>query len=152
MILVGSPQAAARREHRAEIVGQSFVAPQQVGLHRLLEVGCRQVRGTAIFAIPRMHKLVRQQPAERHAGAGPEKGVLRQAAVVGLVMLEPKVGHVIAESEQEMVVAIVARAEELARFGDQVGHRLLVLRRSCSVRLRCRRPCRSRDESARPAA
>ena len=34
--------------------------------------------------------------------------------------------HVIAEREQEMVVAIVPRTEQLARFGNQARHLLLV--------------------------
>ena len=42
-------------------------------------------------------------------------------------MLETEVGHMIAEGEQEVIVAIVPRAKELARFGDQVGHALLNL-------------------------
>ena len=57
---------------------------------------------------------------------GREQGALGQAAVVGLVMLQAEVGHVIAEREQKMIVAIMARAEELARLGNQVGHLLLV--------------------------
>ena len=41
------------------------------------------------------------------------------------MMLKPEVRHVIAEREQEVVVAIVARAEEHARFGDEVGESFL---------------------------
>ena len=41
-------------------------------------------------------------------------------------MFESEMRDVIAEGEEEMVVAIMARAKQLARFGNQVGHRLLV--------------------------
>ena len=44
-------------------------------------------------------------------------------------MLQPEMRHVIAERKQEMVVAIMARAKQLARLGYQVGHRLLDLSR-----------------------
>ena len=60
-----------------------------------------------------------------NAGAGREEDALGQAAVVRLVMLEAEVRDVIAEREQEVVVAIVTRAEELARFGDEVGQSFL---------------------------
>jgi hypothetical protein len=42
-------------------------------------------------------------------------------------MFEAEVRHMIAEREEEMVVAVMARAEKLARFGDEVGHRFLNL-------------------------
>ena len=96
---------------------------------------------------------MRQQAAQRHAGGRAiSKRALGQAAVVRLVMLQAEVRHVIAEREQEVIVAIMPRAEELARLGNQVGHLLLIVRRSYSARLRCRRPCRVHDGSARPAA
>src|SRR5271156_1435747 len=43
-------------------------------------------------------------------------------------MLEAEVRDVVAEREKEMVVAIMARAEKLAGFGDEVGHGLLNFR------------------------
>ena len=70
---------------------------------------------------------MRQQPAQRHAGAGHEQRALRQPAVVRFMMFQAEVRHMIAEREQKMIVAIMARAKELARLGNQVGHLLLVL-------------------------
>ena len=70
---------------------------------------------------------MRQQAAQKHAGTGQEQGALGQAAIVGLVMFEAEVRHMIAESEQKMIVAIMARAKKLARFGNQIDHLLLVL-------------------------
>ncbi len=43
-------------------------------------------------------------------------------------MFESEMRNVIAESKNEVVVAIVPRAKQLARLGDQVGHSLLVFR------------------------
>jgi hypothetical protein len=65
---------------------------------------------------------VRQKVAERH----PPQAVVNQralgdAAVIRLVVLEPEVRHVVAERQQEMVVAVVPRAEQHARFGNQVA-------------------------------
>src|SRR5207248_264504 len=62
LVLLRSPQADSCGEHVAEISGESFVDPKQVAGHRLLVVaGCEPAR-TAIFSIPRMRELMRDQP------------------------------------------------------------------------------------------
>src|SRR5215467_6610799 len=60
-ILVGGKQAAARCEHPAEIIGQSFIDPEQISLHGLLIVGRGEVSGTTELSIPGMDIFVRQQ-------------------------------------------------------------------------------------------
>ena len=68
---------------------------------------------------------MRQQAAQRHAGIGQEQGSLGQAAVVRFVMFQAEMRHMIAQRQQEMVVAIMPRPEKFARLGNQVGHLLL---------------------------
>ena len=49
-----------------------------------------------------------------------DQGALVDAAVVGFVMLEAEVGDVIAERVEEVVVAVVMRAEKFLRLIDQI--------------------------------
>ena len=65
LILLGGPDAAARGEHVAEVLGQAFIDPEQIALHRLLVVAGGEARGTAVLAVPAMGELVRQQQAGR---------------------------------------------------------------------------------------
>ena len=111
VVLVLGPQAAARGQQRAQVVRQPLVAPQQVCLHRLLIIRSSQVSRTAELPIPRVHKLMREQAAYHVAGSRPKQNPLRQTAVVGLVMLESKVRHVIAQGQQKMVIPIMARSK-----------------------------------------
>jgi len=124
-ILLGGPEAAARGEHGAEVVGEAFIAPEEIGLHRLFEVGSGEVGGAAELAVPGVDELMREQAADGEGAAGREEDALGEAAVVRLVMLEAEVRDVIAEREQEVVVAVVARAEEHAGFSDDVGESFL---------------------------
>ena len=61
----------------------------------------------------------------QQAGRKFARGVINQstfvdAAVVGFVMLEAEVGDVIAERVEEVIVAVVVRAEEFLRLIDQI--------------------------------
>jgi hypothetical protein len=67
-----------------------------------------------------------QQGAQRHAGVRRNEDAFRKAAVVRLVVLEAEMSYMIAKCEQKVIVAVMARAEELARFGHQVDHLLLI--------------------------
>src|ERR1700728_2755679 len=51
-VLLRGPEAAACGEHGAEVVGEAFIAPEQVGFHRLFEVGRGEVGGAAVLAVP----------------------------------------------------------------------------------------------------
>src|ERR1700728_1025543 len=72
-----------------------------------------------------MHEFMRKKAADGERAAGREEDALGEAAVVRLMMLEAEVRNVIAEREKEMVVAIMARAEEDAGFGDDVDESFL---------------------------
>ena len=63
LVLVGGPDAAACGEHVAEVLGQPFVHPEEIALHRLLIVAGCEASGTAIFAVPTVRELMRQQQA-----------------------------------------------------------------------------------------
>ena len=71
---------------------------------------------------------MREQSSEPPPPGGAEQSVLARTAVVRFVMLQPEVRHVFRERQQEMIVAIVARAEKLARLRHQVLHVLLDFR------------------------
>src|SRR5215472_3135778 len=55
--LLWRAQACSASEDVSQIIGETFVDPQQIAFHRLLIVGRCQSRGTAIFAVPRMDEL-----------------------------------------------------------------------------------------------
>ena len=53
---------------------------------------------------------------------------LAHAAVIGFVMLQAKVRHVIAQGEQEVILAVVPRSVERTGFGHQIVKGLGLLR------------------------
>ena len=118
--LVGSEQPAAGGQHGAEIIREAFVNPQQIVLHGLLIVRSGEIGGAAVFSVPRMHVLVRKQAGFHFASGFIDQSALVDPAVIGFVMLEAEVRDVIAQAEQEVVVAIVMRAEKLVRLIDQI--------------------------------
>ena len=65
-----------------------------------------------------MHEFVRKQIGSRVRYPSINRAFFVDAVVARFVMLEAEVRHVVAQREQEMVVAIVAHAEERAGFGD----------------------------------
>ena len=88
--LLRSQQAAARGEHGAEIIGQSFVYPEQIVLHRLFVIRRGEVSRATIFSIPRMNIFVRQQAGFQFAGGFVYQSALAYTAVIGFVVLQPK--------------------------------------------------------------
>src|SRR5207245_9829893 len=54
-------QAGSRGQHPAEILRETFVNPQQIAFHRLLEIVRRQAFGPPILSIPRMDEFMRYQ-------------------------------------------------------------------------------------------
>ena len=58
-----------------------------------------------------MHVLVREQAGFHLASGFVDESALIDAAVVGFMVLQPEVGHVIAQAVQEVVIAIVMSAE-----------------------------------------
>ncbi len=117
--LLGSPQAAARGEHVAEITGQTFVNPQQFALHRLLVIRRGKARGAAVLAVPRVDEFVRQQAGGELAKIGIDKRAQRHAIVAGLVVLEAAAAGHVGERNQEVIAAVVMRAEERSGFRHQ---------------------------------
>ena len=118
-ILIGGEQAAAGGEHEAEIIRQAFVDPEEIVLHGLLVVGRGQVGGTAEFSVPRVDVFVGKEAGGKFASGVVDHAALVDAAVVGLVMLQAEVRDVIAERVEEVVVAVVVRAEKFLRLIDQ---------------------------------
>ena len=89
-------------------------------MHGDLVVGRGQARGAAILAIPAMHVFVRKQARDRVCDPSHRLSRVRNTAIVGFVMLESEVGHVIAERVEEMVVAVMLRAEKRSRLRDKI--------------------------------
>ena len=103
-----------------EIFGESLVNPEQVALHGHLIVGRGQARGAAILAIPAMDVFVRKQARVEFAIGLVDQATFADTAIVGFVMLESEVGHVIAERVEEMVVLVMLRAEKRSRLRDKI--------------------------------
>src|SRR5579863_8253755 len=80
-----------------------------------------------------MNVLVREKAADRDRGIGLEENSLREAAVIALVVLESKVGDMIAERQEKMIIAVMARAEKRARFGDKILQSLFNFRAHVEV-------------------
>ena len=112
--------AAARCEHISQVRRQAFVHPQQVGLHRLFEIGCRQIRRTPVLSVPRMHVLVRQKPGGQFPSVLFHQRPLFDPAVIRFVMLQSEMRDVIAQGQQEVVVGVVPRAKQNSRLLHQV--------------------------------
>jgi hypothetical protein len=108
-------EAAPRRQNLAQVIRQTFVDPQQAALHGRVVAAIGAARGEphgpAILAVPGVHELVRQQGAGEFSRAGVDQGALAQAVVAGFVVLQAEVRHVVAEGEEEVIIAVVARAE-----------------------------------------
>ena len=124
--LPGGPKTAARREHQREILGQSFVDPQQIGFERRLVIVRHETGGTAVLAVPGMNVLVRQQRRPEHPHVGIGKKALAGAVLARFVVLQPEVPGVIAQAQQKVVIAKVVRIEQRRGFGDQVAECLPV--------------------------
>ena len=54
-------------------------------------------------------------------GAFVDEGLLGNAVVGGLVVLETEVGYLVGERDEEVVGAVVARLVERAGFADEFG-------------------------------
>ena len=136
--LLRRPQAGARGQHEAPVLGLALVHPQQRIAHRHVEVRRPQIRRTAELSVPRMGVLVRQQVAVGR-GVGPGGEVVRvQAVLAGLVVLGAVAGQHVRQREQEVVVVVVLRAEQLHRLGHQRAVRLQLLRGDLQVLRRIR--------------
>src|SRR5579863_4343797 len=117
----GGEQAAASGEHEAEIIGETFVNPQQVVLHGLLVVGGGEAGWAAILSVPGVRVFVRQQAGGKFARSVVDEGAFIHAAVVGFVMLEAEVRDVIAQRVEEVIVTIMMRAKKLLRLVDEIS-------------------------------
>ena len=91
---------------------KAFVDPEQIVLHGLLVIGRGEAHRSPIFAIPRMHILVRQQPREFDAKRFINQTALPCAIVAGFAVLETEMRDGVAECEQEVVVVVVRRPKQ----------------------------------------
>ena len=88
-----------------------------------------------------MNVLVGQQAGRQFARGVVDQGALVDAAVVGFVMLESEVRDVIAEGVEEVIVAVVMRAEKFLRLIDEALVVVPDFLRELRARRRCRRRC-----------
>src|SRR6267143_553793 len=117
--LVGRQQTAAGGQHLAQVLCKTFVDPEQIVLHRLLVVRCGEVRRTSILSIPRMYVLMGKQTGRQLSRILVHQSPFVDAAVVRLVVFEAKMGDMIAQTEQKVIIAIVLRAEKFSGLLDQ---------------------------------
>ena len=68
--------STAASEDLSQIVRQTLVYPEQVGLHGFFVVRSREISGTPVFSVPRMHVFVRQQSRTQEALPGIDQGTL----------------------------------------------------------------------------
>src|SRR5271170_911929 len=109
--------SGASGENQSVILRQALVNPEKIALHWRLVIGRGETNWAAIFAVPGMREFVRKQVGGFKGGRIGEE-IFFGAIVAGFVMLHAIRGHAIAESEKEIVAAVVARAEQRARFGN----------------------------------
>ena len=110
-ILLRCPQPAARGQHIAQVIGQAFIDPQQIVLHRLFVIRSGQVSRPPIFAIPRMHVFMWQQTGMKGSDFRIDQRPFFGAAVIRFVMLQAKMSNVITQTENEVVVAVMGSPE-----------------------------------------
>ena len=117
--LPGRNEAAAGGQHPTEIFGQSFVYPQQIALHRLLIIRCRQTLRPAVLTVPRMDKFVRKQGGTDHLGRRIGEEGQARLDIAGLVMLQAEMSNLIAERKQEVILPVMRRAEQRLSLLDE---------------------------------
>ena len=119
-LLLGE-QTRAGVEHIAPELGLALIDPEQAVLHRHAVIGRPQILAAAILAVPAMGIFVRQQivvakivfPFGEIAGAD---AVFRAA-----MMLQPDAAETIGDREQEIIMVVMLRAEQLHRLLDQLA-------------------------------
>jgi hypothetical protein len=121
-VLLRRPQAAAHCQYVPVILRQPFVDPQHFALHRRLGVRCCQPDRATVLAIPRMDVLMREHTKREPALRLINQCAFGNAAVVGLVVFQAEVCHVVAECEQKVVVFVVLAAEKRLRLLDELAH------------------------------
>ncbi len=124
---LGAPDAGAGGEDVAEVVGEALIDPEEVALHGLLVVGRGEAGGAAILAVPGVGELVGEEVAFFGEGAFVDEGLLGDAVVGGLVVLEAEVGYLVGERDEEVVGVVVARLVEGSGLADELGELVDVL-------------------------
>src|SRR2546422_7699660 len=87
-----------------------------------------QAGRTAIFAIPRVDHFVRQQEGAQFSRLFVDEKSFGLAIIAGFMMFEAKVGDVIAEREQEVIGAIMARPKQCASLAYKLREMAAILR------------------------
>ena len=122
-----APDAGAGGEDVAEVVGEAFIDPEEIALHGLLIVGRGEAGGATILAVPGVGELVGKEVALFRERAFVDEGLLRDAVVGGLVMLEAEVGYLVGERDEEVVRGVVAGLVEGSGLADELGELVDVL-------------------------
>src|SRR5205085_3211550 len=127
-VLFWRPQSASRAQDVSVILGQPFVNPEQLILHRLLIIGCREQGGPPVLAVPGVKVFVREHaPGETRLRLVNERA-LGHTAVVRLMMFESEVRDAVAQGEEEVIVVVVLRARERLCLLDELAHAVYELR------------------------
>ncbi len=111
--------ARPRRQHVAPELRLALVDPQQAVAHRRAVVGGPQVGRAAELAVPAMGIFVGEQVAVVDVGIPVEEIVGRRLVLRRAVMFEAEAVDAVRQREQEVVVTVVLRTEQLHRLRDQ---------------------------------
>src|SRR5262249_25615663 len=92
------------------------IDPQEIALHWLLVISCGQTVRTPVLSIPGMHKFMWKQRSAYRLRIGIDQEIFSGLIVTGFVMLQTEMSDLIAERKQEVILAVVRRAEDCLRF------------------------------------
>ena len=112
-------QAASRGQHPAEIFRETFVNPQQIAFHRLLEIVRRQAFGPPILSIPRMDEFMRYQRRAHQMRDGIRQKILSRPVVARCVVLDAEVSDLVTHGQQEVILDIVRCTKQCSRFSNE---------------------------------
>src|SRR5262249_32103691 len=114
-------RSVARGENGAQIIGESFVDPEKLSTHWLVEVSRGEARRPAVLSVPGMHHLVLEKPDEEALTLVlVDERPFGDAVVAGFMVLEPEMRRVVRESQKEVVVPVMPRAKERQGLGHEV--------------------------------
>jgi hypothetical protein len=115
-------------------LGHTFVDPEERAFLHLGEVVLVEVEGAAVFSVPGVGELVREEVGFGELMRGVGEALFAYAVVGGLAVLEAFAAGYVGEGEKEMIDVVVARgvggsgfADEIRELGEESGAELGVL-------------------------
>jgi hypothetical protein len=85
-----------RAASKVPVRREPLIHPEQIGLHRCLEVGHAQIGGAAEFSVPGMGEFMPEQACHLAPSIRGQQVSFPAAAVVALVVFEAEMRHVVA--------------------------------------------------------